>query len=263
MSDERRKAAAFIKLVHPKGIVERLTRPTRASEVMKRYPRHCVTRPDVFKNPWIAVHPDSLLKLGCVFYVVPYHTIDRLLKQHSPNLADRPRRRGSTDCSTEMIGFDRLVKHRSERLKVDCRYGELRDPIFPNCLVGGRTEIIGADSPQIWRPATALSYYKKDAESSEPVESRGDSSFSIDIDSFGGGVRRRHRRVSGGGGCGAELDCSSFSSSSGSKKLKPCLRKSSSRSGSRGPDSSRVKFTLPGEDDGNLRVEIFEFQRAV
>ncbi|CAI0551718.1 unnamed protein product [Linum tenue] len=74
-------------MVHPKGIVERLTRPTWASEVMKQYPRHCVTRPDVFKNPWIAVHPDSLLKLGCVFYVVPYLTINRLLKQHSPNLA--------------------------------------------------------------------------------------------------------------------------------------------------------------------------------
>ncbi|CAI0564062.1 unnamed protein product [Linum tenue] len=230
--DERRKAAAFIKLVHPKGIVERLTRPTRASEVMKRYPRHCVTRPDVFKNPWIAVHPDSLLKLGCVFYVVPYHTIDRLLKQHSTNLAAK--------------GIYGLF-HGDDRFR-SARQAQIRE-------IEGRLPIIGADSPQIWRPATALSYYKKDDESSEPVESRGDSSFSIDIDSF--------RRVCGGGGCGAELDCSSFSSSSGSKMLKPCLRKSSSRSGSRGPDSSRVKFTLPGEDDGNLRVEIFEFQRAV
>ncbi|KAK3005885.1 hypothetical protein RJ639_017526 [Escallonia herrerae] len=69
-----------LKLVFPGGYVEVLKNPITAAEVMKRNPRHCVTRPDVFKFPWIVIRPESILHLGRVFYVVPYHTIRRLLE---------------------------------------------------------------------------------------------------------------------------------------------------------------------------------------
>lgn len=69
-----------LKLVYPGGFVEIYRSPITAAQVMKRNPRHCVTRPDVFKFPWIVVRPESVLKPGKVFYVVPYHTIRRLLQ---------------------------------------------------------------------------------------------------------------------------------------------------------------------------------------
>ncbi|KDO36069.1 hypothetical protein CISIN_1g044008mg [Citrus sinensis] len=69
-----------LKLVYPGGFVEFYRSPITAAQVMKRNPRHCVTRPDVFKFPWIVVRPESILKPGRVFYVVPYHTIRLLLQ---------------------------------------------------------------------------------------------------------------------------------------------------------------------------------------
>lgn len=78
-----------LKLVYPGGFVELHKNPITAGEVMKRNPRHCVTRPDVFKFPWIVVRPESVLKPGRVFYVVPYHTIHRLLR--SKDFSPRPK----------------------------------------------------------------------------------------------------------------------------------------------------------------------------
>lgn len=72
----------FLKLVYPKGRVELHKHPITAAEVLKRNPRFCVTRPDVFKYPWIVVRPESVLSLNRVFFVVPLHTIHRLLKEH-------------------------------------------------------------------------------------------------------------------------------------------------------------------------------------
>ncbi|GJU80576.1 tryptophan--tRNA ligase, cytoplasmic [Tanacetum coccineum] len=74
------KDNAVIKLVRAGGIVELYKHPIKAAQVMERYPRHFVTRPDVFKNPNIVVKPESVLKPGQVFYIVPYHTIYRLLQ---------------------------------------------------------------------------------------------------------------------------------------------------------------------------------------
>ncbi|KAI3439369.1 uncharacterized protein J3R85_004783 [Psidium guajava] len=69
-----------LKLVHPGGITEKHRKAITAAEVMKRNPRHFVTRPDVFKYPWIVVRPESLLEPGDVFYVVPFHTVRGLLR---------------------------------------------------------------------------------------------------------------------------------------------------------------------------------------
>ncbi|KAL4193058.1 hypothetical protein AMTRI_Chr06g197450 [Amborella trichopoda] len=77
-----RAEEGILKMVHPGGSVEIHTSSILASQIMNRNPRHLVTRPDVFKFPWIVVHPDTLLNPGHVFYIVPYRTIYRLLQEY-------------------------------------------------------------------------------------------------------------------------------------------------------------------------------------
>ncbi|KAK6915260.1 PADRE domain, partial [Dillenia turbinata] len=77
------KKKAVLKLVHPGGHVELHREPIPAAEVMNKYPRHCVTRPDVFEYPWIVVRPESILYPGSVFYIVPYHTMHRLMQSNT------------------------------------------------------------------------------------------------------------------------------------------------------------------------------------
>lgn len=74
------KERGVVKLVHPGPHVEIIKEPITASEVMSKNPRHCITRPDVFKFPWIVVKPESLLTPGRVYFVVPYGTIRQLIK---------------------------------------------------------------------------------------------------------------------------------------------------------------------------------------
>lgn len=69
-----------LKLVHPSGYVEMLAQPITAAEVMRRNPRHSVTRPDVFEFPYIVVKPEAVLVPGKVFFIVPNCTIYNLLK---------------------------------------------------------------------------------------------------------------------------------------------------------------------------------------
>ncbi|PIA65284.1 hypothetical protein AQUCO_00100633v1 [Aquilegia coerulea] len=79
----------LIKIVHPGGHVELHDRPLLAAEIMLRNPRCCVAYPNVFKQPWAIVPPDTMLRLGQKFYVVPIGTIRKLQKlslKHSPSL---------------------------------------------------------------------------------------------------------------------------------------------------------------------------------
>lgn len=69
-------------LVHPGPRLELFRHPIRAGELMKKYPKHCIARPDVFEFPWIALHPQAILPRGCVFFLVPYYTINVLLKNN-------------------------------------------------------------------------------------------------------------------------------------------------------------------------------------
>ena len=50
-----------LKLVHPGRHVEVLKEPITAAEVMRRNPRHCIARPDVFEFPSVVVKPESIL----------------------------------------------------------------------------------------------------------------------------------------------------------------------------------------------------------
>ena len=71
-----------LKLVHPGRYVEIHHSPVAASKIMEENPRHFVTRPDVFRFPWIVVRPESVLMPGKVFYIVPCHTLYRLVRTH-------------------------------------------------------------------------------------------------------------------------------------------------------------------------------------
>lgn len=75
-----KKERGVLKLVHPGRYIEVHREPIIAADVMRRNPRHCITRPDVLKFPWIVVKPESVLFLGSVFLIVPNHTIYNLLK---------------------------------------------------------------------------------------------------------------------------------------------------------------------------------------
>ena len=70
----------IVKVVHPGGYVEILKEPVTAGEVMRKNPRHCLTRPDVFKFPWIVIKPESALPPGKVFLLVPNRTLYDLTK---------------------------------------------------------------------------------------------------------------------------------------------------------------------------------------
>ncbi|KAM1349851.1 hypothetical protein ACFXTH_003778 [Malus domestica] len=77
-----------LKLVRPGRRLEVHKKPVTAEEVMRRYPRHSITRPDIFEFPWIVVKPEAVLVPGKVFFIVPNRTIYQLLKAraHSDHL---------------------------------------------------------------------------------------------------------------------------------------------------------------------------------
>ncbi|ONH92914.1 hypothetical protein PRUPE_8G203000 [Prunus persica] len=69
-----------LKLVRPGRRVEVHKEPITAQEVMRKYPRHSITRPDIFEFPWIVVKAEAVLTPGKVFFIVPNRTIYQLLK---------------------------------------------------------------------------------------------------------------------------------------------------------------------------------------
>ncbi|KAI3678710.1 hypothetical protein L6452_38013 [Arctium lappa] len=74
------KEKGVLKLVHPGRHVEYHRRSITAAEIMRKNPRHSITRPDFFENPHIVVRPESVMVPGQVFYIVPNTTIHRLVK---------------------------------------------------------------------------------------------------------------------------------------------------------------------------------------
>ncbi|KAK1437367.1 hypothetical protein QVD17_03158 [Tagetes erecta] len=80
------KEKGVLKLVHPGRHVEYYRKSIIAGEIMRKNPRHSVTRPDFFKNPGVVVHPESVMVPGQVFYIVPNTTVHSLVKNKSQQL---------------------------------------------------------------------------------------------------------------------------------------------------------------------------------
>ncbi|MFS7975720.1 hypothetical protein Hanom_Chr10g00884031 [Helianthus anomalus] len=77
------KEKSVLKLVHPGRHVEYYRRSVTAGEIMRKNPRHSITRPDFFKNPSIVVRSESVMVPGQVFFIVPNTTVHRLIKAKS------------------------------------------------------------------------------------------------------------------------------------------------------------------------------------
>lgn len=87
----------LLKLVHPGRYVEIYREPVIAADIMKKYPQHCIARPDVFQFPWISVRPESVLVPGKVFYLVPFRTMHKLLESKKPQHNQNSSKRTQSD----------------------------------------------------------------------------------------------------------------------------------------------------------------------
>ncbi|KAL6208931.1 hypothetical protein ACLB2K_019874 [Fragaria x ananassa] len=114
--------AGVLKLVRPGRRVERYEVPVTAAEVMRRYPRHSITRPDIFEFPWILVKPEAILTPGRVFYIVPNRTIYQLLKsrensdsdQSSPALPQQQQRECPKDQAQQQVSKKTSPSNKSD-----------------------------------------------------------------------------------------------------------------------------------------------------
>ncbi|CAH1447194.1 unnamed protein product [Lactuca virosa] len=84
------KEKGVLKLVHPGRHVEYHRSSITAAEIMRKNPRHSITRPDFFKNPYIVVRPESIMVPGQVFYIVPNKTVYKLVKHRRSQLSSHP-----------------------------------------------------------------------------------------------------------------------------------------------------------------------------
>lgn len=105
---DSRTKSVFLKIVRPGGQVELFRDPIPAEEIMRRYPRYCITRPDFFDYPWIVVRPDSVLVPGEVFFLVPHHTVDKVMKENMHQFQqslDRPFHPPAAEPSPHLRGM--------------------------------------------------------------------------------------------------------------------------------------------------------------
>ncbi|KAJ4956134.1 hypothetical protein NE237_012917 [Protea cynaroides] len=114
-----------LKLVYLGWFVELHWKPVTAQEVMKKNPGYSVTHPDFLRYPWIVIQPDSVLKLGRVFYIIPNHVIRDLIKAYRLQnqlcsmiySSQCPRQSPPVDSRAELTSMEqlahRLVKQQS------------------------------------------------------------------------------------------------------------------------------------------------------
>ncbi|KAM0056740.1 hypothetical protein Hdeb2414_s0006g00222051 [Helianthus debilis subsp. tardiflorus] len=204
------KETGALKLIRAGGIVELYKHPIKASQIMERYPRHCVTRPDFFRNPSVVVKPESVLRPGKVFFIVPYHTVYRLVKSKGArcNRHYRPDHNEAAKTPTlENI-------HQMENVNTSFFHQIVPVEHIKNAKQGNRRTI----------------FKDGDYDSDETLAASASGCFST-------------RKKSGGLG-----EVSKDTSASRDGCLKPCLKKNrpDNTRFQRGP---RVRFMLPDEDD--------------
>ncbi|KDP23310.1 hypothetical protein JCGZ_23143 [Jatropha curcas] len=251
------KNCRVLKLVHPGGFVEIHQNPITADEIMKKNPRHCVTRPDVFKFPWIVVRPESVLKPGAVFYIVPFHTIHILLKKNRHQYQDPLLLHLQHDLvdSVEVTYFHHLMEKQSlnilrTRIKVDCKIEDWPDDsIFPNCLLRNKKVLDASHSQEsLVKSHFELEHFDDSLNTAfdyknhqEPKQLDGVDSSVKSRSSFSSDDASNTSRIEG---AVPKVDCVMEPNSCREKALKSCLRKSNQ------PRSLglRVKFSLPDEE---------------
>lgn len=89
-----------VRIIHAGGIVERYKGAIHASRLMEKYPKMCIARPDVFKQPHESVvECDEFLLPGQKFYLVPRSTLKKLKRKHPEKLrvGDEPGRKADDE----------------------------------------------------------------------------------------------------------------------------------------------------------------------
>eukprot|EP01018_Ginkgo_biloba_P023352 Gb_22402 [translate_table: standard] len=77
-----KNAKNMVRIVHPGGAVEIFSIAITAKQIMDRYPKFCVTTPDVFERPWEAVvGQETILMPGDKFFLVPLSTVRKLQRK--------------------------------------------------------------------------------------------------------------------------------------------------------------------------------------
>lgn len=121
-----------VKIVHPGGHVELHDRPVMAAEIMLRNPRCIVAHPNVFKEPWAIVAPDTVLNLGQKFYVVPIGTIRKLQRLNSFKYS--PPVEGDQTIKTCDDAEENSRNSRTSWKKVNRDSGSVRNPSKDKCF---------------------------------------------------------------------------------------------------------------------------------
>ncbi|OAY43882.1 hypothetical protein MANES_08G105400v8 [Manihot esculenta] len=266
-----------LKLVHPGGFVEIHDSPMTADEVMKKNPRHCVARPNMFRFPWIVVRPESLLKPGGVFYIVPVHNIHSLpQKNRYQNQDPLLLQLVSLDSFLELTNCHQLRKQHNHtisptRTKIDCKIEHWpEDTIFPKCLVrdtqhhdpyySEESLVKSRLEPQLFYDSSKISFSVDSWDATfgfkvhqEPKQQPQVESFieprplfSVDIASSDATQMVAFPKVESG-----ELN-----SSEELKALKSCLKKDTHFK-SRG---LKVKFAFSDKDNEKIKEEVIIFQ---
>ncbi|KAL5998255.1 hypothetical protein ACLOJK_009193 [Asimina triloba] len=96
-----------VRIIHAGGVVELYELAIRAADVMYKYPKMLIARPEVFQRPHDSiVRQDEVLIPGQKFYLVPQTTIKKLKKKHAQKLTVAGERKtvdGGDDFSDETV----------------------------------------------------------------------------------------------------------------------------------------------------------------
>uniref|UniRef100_A0A0D9VT10 DUF4228 domain-containing protein n=1 Tax=Leersia perrieri TaxID=77586 RepID=A0A0D9VT10_9ORYZ len=82
-----------IRIVHLNGHIEEYARPVTAGEVIAAHPSHVLSRPcsQGVARRILIVSPESELKRGCFYFLVPASSVPEKKRRKSSSSTDRPR----------------------------------------------------------------------------------------------------------------------------------------------------------------------------
>lgn len=222
----------MVKLVHPGRYVEILREPITAGEVMSKNPRHCITRPDVFKYPWVVINPGSVLPPGKVFFLVPDRTVYDLMKSEN-NRKRRNRAAAPPKTTRPYKAFAGMTpKHQGHGHHYQ---------INPRLIQRNSNEGAGSGSEEI---APRRSGSDGGEEFSSPWLGRKNSywEFRRQLLSETAQLKPNYSRNGGDHGGSSSVSCRRDREESATATLKSCLRKADS---DRKSLRLKVSFVLP------------------
>lgn len=82
--EEATIVSQLVRVVHAGGRIEMYKTAIPASKLIQKYPDMCITRPDVFNNPYESLlSANDMLLPGYKYYLIRWTTIHKLKHRHS------------------------------------------------------------------------------------------------------------------------------------------------------------------------------------